>query len=241
VAFSHGSLTRIYCNGRDLTGYFKSHDAATNIDTADVTVFGTTAKQYIPGLVEGSVSLDGFFDATSGTPTVGQDAYMSVLVGVDGTVLSVMPAGDTVGSRAFGLVGQMKKYGIKTDVGSAAQASAEFSSDVGREPVLVHAPLATQSSTGVGTSVDGTTSSSNGGVAYLQCSAVTGSTPTATVKIQHSTDGSTWVDLLTFATVSSAGTAERKTVTGTVNRYTRASWTLSASSSFTLAVTFGRK
>ena len=41
-----------------------------------------------------------------------------------------------------------------------------------------------------------------------------------TVKIQDSANNSDWADLITFST-SSAASAERKTVTGTVNRYVR--------------------
>ena len=45
-----------------------------------------------------------------------------------------------------------------------------------------------------------------------------------TVKIEDSANNSDWADLITFST-SSAASAERKTVTGTVNRYVRCTLT----------------
>jgi hypothetical protein len=61
-----------------------------------------------------------------------------------------------------------------------------------------------------------------GAQAYLQATALTGST--ATVTVQHSPDNSTWSTLLAFAAVTSAPQAQRTTVsnTTTVNRYLRA-------------------
>jgi hypothetical protein len=61
-----------------------------------------------------------------------------------------------------------------------------------------------------------------GAQAYLQATALTGTT--ATVTIQHSPDNATWTTLLAFAAVTSAPQAQRATVsnTTTVNRYLRA-------------------
>lgn len=61
-----------------------------------------------------------------------------------------------------------------------------------------------------------------GAQAYLQATALTGST--ATVTVQHSPDNATWTTLATFAAVTSAPQAQRVTVsnTTTVQRYLRA-------------------
>lgn len=67
----------------------------------------------------------------------------------------------------------------------------------------------------------------NGGSGYLQVSALTlGGYTDLTIKVQHSADNVTFVDLVTFTAVTSAPTAERKTVASgtTVNRYLAASW-----------------
>ena len=80
----------------------------------------------------------------------------------------------------------------------------------------------------------------NGGIATLHVTACTG---TLTVKIQHSTNNSTWSDLATF-TAATAATSERIIVAPatTVNRYLRASWTLTGSgAAATFTTSFARR
>jgi len=88
-----------------------------------------------------------------------------------------------------------------------------------------------------GATFDGGAGTSGGALAVLQVSSVTGGG--VTVKVQHSTDGSTWADLATF-TAASSTTSQRVTVAGTVNRYLRATWTQTATSA-SFAVTLSRR
>ena len=105
---------------------------------------------------------------------------------------------------------------------------------------VVHAHTA-ETATGNSTSVDNGASSTNGGVASLHVTAVTGTTPSLTVKVQHSSDNSTFVDLITFTAANAAG-SQRRTVSGTVNRYVRETHTLSGTSpNFTYAAAFARR
>jgi hypothetical protein len=57
-----------------------------------------------------------------------------------------------------------------------------------------------------------------------------GTTPSVAIKIQHSPDGTTWTDLITFTTKSAPG-SQRVTLpsTTTVNAYLQATWTLTGS------------
>jgi len=70
----------------------------------------------------------------------------------------------------------------------------------------------------------------------------TGTTPAVTAKIQHSTDGSTWADLITF-TAATTATSQRivlpkQTV---VNAFTRGLWTVTGTTpSFTMLLGFAR-
>lgn len=76
------------------------------------------------------------------------------------------------------------------------------------------------------------TSSSSGGAGYVQCSALAlGGYDDLTVKIQHSPDDSTFADLIAFAAITAAPDAERKAVTGTVQRYVRDSFAYTGSGS----------
>lgn len=60
--------------------------------------------------------------------------------------------------------------------------------------------------------------SSNGAVGYQQISDLSGFTGFIG-KIRHSTNDTTYFDLITFANVTTARAAERKTVAGVINRY----------------------
>lgn len=73
--------------------------------------------------------------------------------------------------------------------------------------------------------VDNGASSADGATADLHVPALTlGGYTDVTIKVRDSTDDVTYADLITFTNVSAAGTAERKTVAGTVNRYLAMSW-----------------
>ena len=85
-------------------------------------------------------------------------------------------------------------------------------------------------------------SSTNGGGPFAIATTVSGSTPVATVKIQHSSDNVTYVDLVTFTNFSAVGSQMSTVADGTtVNRYLRVNYTISGSTpSFDLVVGFGR-
>ncbi len=82
-----------------------------------------------------------------------------------------------------------------------------------------------------------------GGVGHLHVTAVTGATPSMTLRIQDSANGSTgWADIVTFTAITAAGSEQVQMAAGTtVERYLRAIWTMTGSSpDFTFAVAFGR-
>ena len=91
-----------------------------------------------------------------------------------------------------------------------------------------------------GSAQDNSSSTSNGCGAYLLVTSVSGPSPTGDVKIQHSADNVTYVDLITFTQVTGA-TSEIKTVDSgtTINRYVRIYNTIGGSSTPTANVIVG--
>lgn len=87
-------------------------------------------------------------------------------------------------------------------------------------------------------SVDNGASSAGGGAGYLQVKAYTGFT-NVVFKVRHSADDSTYVDLVTFTTVTAIG-AQRVAVAGTVNRHLAADGNVTGSGSVTPMVGFSR-
>lgn len=87
-------------------------------------------------------------------------------------------------------------------------------------------------------SVDNSASSGDGCTADLHVPALTlGGYDDVTVKVRHSTDDISFADLITFTDVDTAGTAERATAAGTINRYLATSFEFNGSGS-SQSVTF---
>lgn len=233
MAFVHGKNGRLAVDGNALAAYFSSQSFSASVDTPETTVFTSAAKEFIPGLYSGTVSLDGFFEATANGILVND-----VLGAVAGNNVTIAPAGFTVGSPTIDCVGLATTYSNTSDVADAVKASVEFQTTGRIDYGNALADLDTSSTTAAnGASFDGGAGTASGALAVLQVSSVTGGS--VTVKVQHSTDGSTWSDLATFTAASSV-TSERVVVAGTVNRYLRASWTQTASAA-SFAVTLSRR
>lgn len=79
----------------------------------------------------------------------------------------------------------------------------------------------------------------NGGVGYQAISAYSGFTGVVG-KIRHSADDTTYADLITFTNVTTGPIAERLTVSGTVNRFTCSTGTVTGAGSITPFVGFCR-
>ena len=113
-------------------------------------------------------------------------------------------------------------------------------------------PLLARTATGSGSAVltAGTTTvggTTGGGIGHLHVTAFGTTKHGGTYKVQHSTSGSSWADLITFSTFTGDPTFQRSTVAGTIKEQLRA--TLSAFSSgagstaktITAAVAFTRR
>jgi|DEB0MinimDraft_3_1074331.scaffolds.fasta_scaffold00311_11 hypothetical protein len=234
-SFTHGKAVTVLMDGYDLSSYFSSATSSGTADTAEVTTFGASAKSYIPGQKDATVSVEGYYSGVA----EGVDDYLQGVIAGEG-VWSIVIA-DALAARGYGAKVVDTSYEIGAEVGGAVSVSAEGQSTTGQEGVVVLAPLAAATATGTGTQVDNTDSTANGAACYLHVTAASGTTPTLDVVVEHSADASTWVTLATFAQVAAGGNAERVAVTGTVNRYLRASWTISGTSpSFTFHVSAAR-
>jgi hypothetical protein len=99
---------------------------------------------------------------------------------------------------------------------------------IGQSVVL--APSATRTAGGNGASLD----ARERGILrlLLDVTAISGVGATTTVTIEHSSDGSAWRSHSSFAAAAAVGT-ERKTFAG-VDRFVRASWSLSGSITFSV-------
>lgn len=241
MAFIHGKSAQVLHGAYDLTSFLNEATASQEVETAETTVFGNSAKTYIVGLKDGTVSASGMFDGAANAvdevlaATVGSDTLAPVTVGYEGLAL---------GKRVSLLMAKTTSYEVSSPVGDVVSVSYDAQSDGGIDQGESLATLASVSSTTTGSSDDNSASSANGGVAQLHVTANTRSANT-TLKVQHSADNSTWADLATFAVVATTvKTSERVIVASgtTVNRYLRAVATLSSGTgAITYQISFARR
>jgi len=242
LVFKHGSNARVYANGYDLSAYLKNFAVSGEAETHDVTTFTATAKNYIAGLKDATLSADGVYDGDTG----GIDEVMQAALGQDTSIWTYFPQGESaVEDAGYGFSAIETSYEVETPVDDVAAVSAEAQSKTGLERVLTYHPLGQETASGNSTSIDNGSSSANGGPGYLQVTGLEGAAPTLDISIQHSDDGGVadpWSAVCTFTQVTAANSSERKAITGTIKRYTRAVWTFGGTiTSATFSVAFGRK
>lgn len=240
MAFIHGKNAGVVHGAYDLSSYLNDVSVAQDVETAETTAFGASAKSYLVGLRDATASASGMFDGTA-------DAVDNVLTSSIGSdtlsPLTMAPSGLTGGERAYIMQAKTTSYEVSSPVADVVSVSYDAQSDGGADDALLLVSLAAVTATGNGTSRDNSASTTNGGIAQLHVTANTMNNNT-TFKVQHSADNSTWADLATFAVVATTvKTSERVTVAAgtTVNRYLRANYTCSGTGSITFIMAFARR
>lgn len=231
---AHGSEARIYAAGYDISPYLQSASGDESIDTAEVSGFSDGAKRYIAGLQDATVSLEG----TYSSDTDGVVDALRTALGATAKPVCVMAEGDAIGDEGDGLAGIKTSRSVSSEIADAVKLSAELQSTTGLETIVSLHAMGEETADGNFASVDNGASSSDGAVGYLQ---VPEAAVSADVKIQHSPDDATWVDLIAFDQVTANLQAQRKTVTGTVDRYTRATVALGVGGSARFFAGVGRQ
>lgn len=67
MAFRHGSNAQLTVNSVDLSTFCDSIELSISPETADVTGFGSTWRNHIPGLIGASLSASGNYDPATST------------------------------------------------------------------------------------------------------------------------------------------------------------------------------
>lgn len=236
MSFGHGKNCAVYARGRNLTGYLRKAALSRTADVAETTVFGLNSKTYIPGQKDSTFSAEGVFD---GDANAVDQILKEALEATSESLVAIYPHGDTaVGSAGYAFRSLGTATSAEAPVSDVVSSSAEFQNTADVDRCASLHPLAAETSATDGTTLDQTAGTSAGAAAHLHVTAFSGTS--VTVIVQHSTNGSAWSTLLSFTAATAAGTSERVEVSGTVNRYVRASWSGTFSSA-TFAVAFSRK
>jgi hypothetical protein len=198
---------------------------------------GDTWREKTPtGMRTATLEQNGAFFNTS---TNSIHAAMSGLPATE-RIVSWATAGNVLGSLFTAVKGAFtSKYRVISSNGKTTKADVTYAVTGQLDEGVILTPHAAQTADWTGAAVDSGASSPNGGVGYLQVSALSGFSG-AVVTIQDSPDNSVWTDLIAFANVTAAPAKQRLEVAGTVDRYLRANGDVTGSGSLTPFVGFAR-
>lgn len=244
MTVAHGKSAQLLLDGFNLHQFGKSFSLIGSIDLHDATVFGNDSRVKVPGLRHATASAEVFYDDTDTTGSY--DVLKSKYGAGTPGILSFAPQGFTLGNRVEMAYMHEVSFNPRNVIDDLIMVSASFEAEedsVDMVGVSLHALTAETSLPVTGTAVDNAASTANGGVGTLHVIAIAGASPNVVFKIQHSTDNSSWVDLITFTAVTAVG-AERSEVAAstTIRRYLRMTATESGTtSSVTAVLNFARR
>jgi len=239
MSASSAQAARVILGDFALSGYATKVGVAGTIDMLETTTMVNSSRTRIPGHSDGKVSVAGYLDTD--TDATAQHRQMFDMLGVaTADVFSYAPTGFARGNPVILGTPREESYPIDADVGGVVGWTLDLQADDVLDLTGVSlADLAAITTDTNGTGVDNAGSSARGGAGALHVTAYSGLTSVA-FKVQHSTDNSSWSDLVSFASVTAVG-SERKTATGTVNRYLRAFADVTGSGSVTFQMSFARR
>jgi len=122
MAFVHGKTAVFKIDNsagslQDISAYCDSVDFPMTMDTAEVTTFGDSSKEYLAGLKDATISISGSWDATA-------DAILAALT-TAGT-FEYGPAGSASGAVKYTGEAILTGYTVNAPVGDKVSFSAEF-------------------------------------------------------------------------------------------------------------------
>lgn len=125
MAFVHGKSAAFKLDNSsgslvDYSAYLEEVSMPRSIETAETTTFGSSAKSYITGLSDATISISGKFDSAADATLVavlGQAATLSFEYG---------PAGSSAGLVKYSGECIMTSYEIGASVGDVVTASVEL-------------------------------------------------------------------------------------------------------------------
>jgi hypothetical protein len=130
MAFIHGKNAYIQLDNSagtlaNITGISNEVTWSRNIDTAETSVFGTSAKTYIVGQNDATISLTGLYDATTATTIEG--TIDALIAGTLATAsLEFSPGGTATSNKKYAQEVFITSYEIGAPVGDVVSLKVEF-------------------------------------------------------------------------------------------------------------------
>lgn len=236
MAKSTGLQTRLYVDGYDISGDVSAiNSVADSQNLIDVTGLDKEAIERLAGIADGSVSVNGWFNAAAGQIHAAL-LNSGALHRTDMVLL--IPLGSAVGDACLFIVAKEAAYNLNRGADGSLAVASEFQANgYGIEwGLMLTAFKRTDSSAANGSSINNGGASTAGASAVAQVFSL--GSGTVTPVVQDSADNASFATVtgLSFTAVGTGGvpTAERKaTAAGaTVRQYVR----LATTGTFTDAV-----
>jgi len=239
--FGSADVNFLLISGRDVLGDTTNLEDERQAITEETTTLGQAAEEHtFVGVKRYTLSQQGYY-----SDAVNASNEALVTAGSSG-VLSFATEGNTIGKPVICSAMVQTNYVRQISRGALHKANASYLSEqLHDEAIILHA-LSAETADGNtdSSSVDNAASSSAGGTAYLQVTALDlDGYDSVTITVTDDTNNSGFGDLVAFTTVTAAPFAERVTVTGTVERYLSVKWDFvgtGTSPSITFLVGFAR-
>lgn len=125
MAFGHGksAVFKLDDSGgtlRDLSSFINEASMPRDIETAETTAFGSSAKSYITGLTDATISISGMFDSVA-------DGYLAGVVGQSATLsFEYGPLGSTASMIKYSGECILTSYELSSPVGDVVTFSADL-------------------------------------------------------------------------------------------------------------------
>jgi hypothetical protein len=230
----------LYIGGYELTRYFNSISIDADADTADVTAFGATSREFQIGLKGARYAAAGFFN-----PLLSDKPLFDAWGNVDQVFTCASTNADA--GVAFLMQGLVAQYGFGANIGQAATLTTSGQTSTGPlvRGVILHR-TATAAATGAATHQTlGAVSATQSIYAALHVFSVAGTdTPTLTAIIESDADGnfaSGATTRLSFTAATAIGAEWKQAGPAAItDTHWRVSYTISGTNPvFGFAVSFG--
>lgn len=193
-----------YMNGVSLGCALQSFDATAETEALDATTLCQSARTYQQGLKTGSVSASGIWDADTANADEIHDVFQLAYTNGTDNVVTATLASLAVGADTVMFNATQTSYNVEVVNGQLIIASADFQTQSGVNFGKVIFSAAVNNTTTNGTSLDGGAASTGG--ALFQAQVSNPSELAGSVKLQQSSNNSTWTDV---ATLNLTGTGKK--------------------------------
>lgn len=228
----HGKGTGVAVGSYDITRWLDQVTVGDTVDVIESTTFDApgSAKEFVNGLRSSQATWSGRFGSELAPLKNVRAVFEDILSAEANVPFTCAPGlGFNPGKVCYMAPGLASKLSTTTPVAGVIGVTGSLDADGGFSYGVVLSPKADVTATPTPISVDNGVSTSTGGAGHLHVDGRSTLNGTVTALIQHSTDGVTWVDLITFAVVPAAtGSGERIELSdgATISRYVRATITL---------------